>query len=365
MKLPWLASDEKLLIWATSQVKFSFQEPPDSEDFAFINTSYDLQLIDRYDEFGFPVGNQPITDREKLAILLSAINSGEQKPAYVIVDIHFVDSTSADSLLYAQLNQMDNVILSSHINQEGIFEAPLFNEINYGLSDYVIGSVFDGVYKYQLIHGDSLKLLPLKVHELLSNEEVVKRGPFVKIGDRWTTNNFIMNYRILQQDIINLEAGFNPVSMGELLYLTDEDIQDFVSDKIVVIGDFFESDMHETIFEITAGPLILVNAYLTIMNGDTTINVFFFLLMIVFYAYLSYMVFYDGDFIEKWIRKFTNGSFARYFMGFGSYFVILIFFSILCFTYFNVHINIFFVAIAFYLLDRLVNLVCYAKKKDA
>lgn len=364
MKLPWLAGDEKFLIWSTSAAKFSFRELPDSENFAFINTSYDLSLIDRYDEFGFPIGNQPITDREKLALLLHSINAGESKPKYIIIDIHFVDSTAYDSTLYAELQKLDNVILSSHINEEGVFEAPIFRGINYGLSDYVIGSVFDGVYKYQLVHGDSLKLLPLKVHEAITGAESQQMGPFVKIDNRWTTNNFIMNYRVLQKDILNMEAGFNPVSMGELLFLTDEDIQDFVADKIVVIGDFFENDMHETIFEITAGPLILVNAYLTIKNHDTTINLLFFLLMICFYTYLSYMVFYEGDMIENWIRKISGKSVSRYFMGFASYFFILVLFSILCFALFNVHINIFFVAVGYYMLDRIMNLIFSRKKSN-
>ncbi len=359
MKLPWLAGDEKLLIWATSAVKFSFREVPASEDFAFINTSYDLHLIDRYDDFGFPVGNQPITDRDKLATLLRMINAGETKPSYVIIDIHFVDTTAFDGALLAELEAMDNVILSSHINEAGSFEAPLFQGINYGLSDYVIGSVFDGIYKYQLIHHDSLKLLPLRVHEALSGDKAQSLGPFVRIGDRWTTNNFIMNYRLLQKDIQDLEAGFNPINMGELLYLTDEDVQDFVAGKIVVIGDFFENDMHETIFEISAGPLILVNAFLTIKNGDTSVNVFFFLLMILFYAYLSYLVFYDGDMIENWIRKHSSKKISRFFMGFASYFLILTLFSILCFALFNVHINIFFIAAAFWVLDRIVSIVAF------
>ena len=46
----------------------------------------------------------------------------------------------------------------------------------------------------------------------------------------------------------------NPISLGELLYLLDEDIQEYLNGKVVVIGDFFENDMHETVLEITAGP---------------------------------------------------------------------------------------------------------------
>ena len=42
MKLPWLAGDEKFLIWSTSAVKLAVRDVPDPENFALINTSYDL-----------------------------------------------------------------------------------------------------------------------------------------------------------------------------------------------------------------------------------------------------------------------------------------------------------------------------------
>ncbi len=327
---------------------------PASEDFAFINTSFDLQLIDRYDEFGFPVGNQVITDREKLAQLFGVINSGVVKPKYIFCDIHFMDSTESDSSLYSEFKEMDKIILSAHLNQYGELEEPVFKGINYGLSDYVIGSVFDGVYKYQLVYQDSLKLTPLIAYEQLNQFSSESRGPFVKVEDRWTLNNFIMNYRLLQKDIEDLEAGFNPVSLGELLFLEDADIQDFLADKIVFIGDFFENDMHETLFEITSGPLILLNAFLTIKEGDTIINGWFFLLMLIAYSYFSYMVFVEGDYMEKKISKLGSVAATKYLIGFASYLLFLTILSILTFFLFNIHLNIFFVALAYYVSDKLV-----------
>jgi hypothetical protein len=359
MKLPWLASDEKFLIWSTTALNFANRERPDSEDFALINTSYDLQLIDRYDEFGFPIGNQAITDRQKLAQLLQVINDAEHKPKYIIVDIHFVDSTSQDDELAEQLQALDNVILSAHINEEGFLEKPIFDKIDYGISDYLIGSAFDGVYKYQLIYDDTAKLLPLKVHENLSQEKIKKVGPFVRVGSHWTMNNFVMNYRILQKDIYDAEAGFNPVSMGELLYLSDKDIQDFVAGKVVVIGDFFENDMHETVLEITAGPLILLNAFLSIQQADTIVNVWFIILLAISYAYLSYMAMVEGDLIEKRINKIRSLKMTKYLAGFASYFLILTIVSLLTYWLFNIHINVFFIAIVFYLIDVLVGSIVY------
>lgn len=365
MKLPWLAGDEKFLIWSSSAVKFANREVPDSKEFAFINTSYDLQLIDRYDEFGFPVGNQVITDREKLALLLDIINAGEQKPKYVICDIYFADSTEADQSLHEAMQAMDNLILSSHLNDKSELDTPVFKDINRGLSDYVIGSVFDGVYKYQLIYHDSLKLTPLKVYQDITGQEVEKKGPFVKIGDRWTLNNFIMNYRLVQKDIVDQQAGFNPVSLGELLYLEDKDIQEFMANKIVVIGDFFENDMHETLFEITSGPLILLNAFLTIKEGDTVVNVWFFLLLFGVFIYLSYMVFVEGDYMEQKISKtFGSIAIAKYLAGFASYITILALLSLTTFFFFNIHLNIFFLALAFYAMDKIVGFI-YAKTKKA
>ncbi len=359
MKLPWLASDEKFLIWSTTALNFSNRDQPDSEEFALINTSYDLQLIDRYDEFGFPVGNQAITDRQKLTQLLQAINSGEEKPKYIIIDIHFVDSTSSDDQLVQELRKLENVILSAHINDEGELEKPIFEDINFGISDYLIGSAFDGVYKYQLVYNDTLKLLPLKVHEAISGKQSEKLGPFVKVDSEWTMNNFIMNYRVIQKDIYDLEAGFNPISMGELLYLTDEDIQKFTADKIVVIGDFFENDMHETVLEITAGPLILLNALMTIQQGDTIVNIWFFLLIITAYALLSYLVFVEGDMIENYIKKLPGKKLTKYLAGFASYFIMLTILSLMTYWMFNIHLNVFFIAIAFYLMDRFAGLILY------
>lgn len=359
MKLPWLAGDEKFLIWATTVMDFSNRNRPESEGFALINTSYDLQLIDRYDEFGFPIGNQAITDRQKLTQLLEAINKSEEKPKYVIIDIHFVDSTAYDEGLATQLAQLDNVILSAHINDEGILEKPLFEGINYGISDYHIGSAFDGVYKYQLIYNDSSKLLPLKVYETISQTHSLKEGPFIRVDDQWTMNNFVMNYRILQKDIYDLEAGFNPISMGELLYLSDEDIQGFTSGKIVVIGDFFENDMHETVLEITAGPLILLNAILTLWHGDTIVNLWFLLLMAAAYALLSYMVFVEGDIIESYIDRISGKKLTKYLAGFASYLIQLTILSLITYWLFNIHINVFFLAIAFYLMDRFADLILY------
>jgi hypothetical protein len=354
MSLPWLAGDEKLMIWATSLVKLANRDTPQSDRFALINTSSDLQLIDQYDEFGFPVGNQAISDRSKIAALLSIAADGKEKADFIFLDILFENESPDDDSLRVSLNKFPNHILSYHLDDDNLSLLPIFDNANIGLSDYITGSAFDGVYKYQLIYLDSLKLSPLKIYENLHSVNAEKFGPFVNLGEFTTLNNFIINYRVLQKDIEDQEAGFNPINIGELLLLPDADIQDFLANKIVVVGDFRAHDFHETIFEITAGPLILVNVLLSLEAHETNVNWLFFLILGLAYLYLSYMALSNTDSIEEMIRrKFKNSGFVKYIAGFASYLFILTIVSCTTFFLFNIHINVFFLACFLYGIDKI------------
>jgi len=217
-------------------------------------------------------------------------------------------------------------------------------------------NIFEGVYKYQLFYHDSIKLTPLRVFEKINPVPIEKAGPFVKIGDQWTPNHFILNYRLLQKDIYDLDMGFNPINLGELLLLSPKDIAAFINGKIVIIGDFMENDFHETIFEITSGPLILLNVLLSLQAMDTKVNTAFFIIVGLFFLFLSYLVFYPGDFIEKRIQHlYKNFKLLKQLVGFMNYFLILSVCSIITYFLFNIHLNVFFLSVYLYLADLIVH----------
>lgn len=354
--LPWLAGDEKFMIWATGTVKLKTREIPKSEDYLLINVSNDLLLIDKSDEFGIPVGNQAITDRNKLGRLFQVLN--QQKPGvrYILLDIRFDQGSQYDSILNAELKLRDDVIISYHLNESNSPVYPVFGEVNRGLSDYVIANIFEGVYKFQLYFQDSLKLTPLKMYEEIQGESSDHWGPFVRFKDWTTINHFILNYRLLQKDIYNQEVGFNPVNLGELLLLPDEDVSKFLKDKFIVIGDFYENDMHETLFELTSGPLILLNSFLSLEYRDTRITFFFFFILSLFYLFLSYIVIYPEDLIEKYIRKrFGKIKWVANLTSFFIYLAFLILCSIIIYFLFNIHINVFFLALYLFIIEKLSN----------
>ncbi len=352
--LPWMAGDEKLMIWATSAIRLMNRDRPESQEFALINVSYDQMLIDKFDAYGFPVGKQAITDRQKLTRFMKIINQAERKPKYVFFDLYFEKPTAYDSALNAEIKQQQNLIVSIHLDENGNPRLPVITDVKMGLSDYVIGNIFEGVYKFQLYFSDTLKLTPLIISEDLNNYQSEKRGPFVKIGNWITLNYFIMNYRLLQKDIMNMEVGFNPVNLGELLILPDEDIAAFLENKIVVIGDYFEYDMHETLFEITSGPVVLINAYLTIVNRDTVVNFFFILIITMLYFGLSYIAIYPEDMIENYIRrKYGKIKWVGNVTSFMSYLIILVVVSIFTYFLFNIHLNVFFLSIYIFIIEKL------------
>jgi hypothetical protein len=256
------------------------------------------------------------------------------------------------------MQQIPNLILSAHLNDNGQLEEPVIKGVEYGISDYVIGNVFDGVYKYQLFHQDSMELTPLKMYEMYTGNEATKSWYAAIVDNHWMPNNFIIDYKLLQKDIQSLEAGFNPINLGELLFLPDEDIHEYVGDKIVVIGDFMENDMHETLFEETAGPVILVNVFLSILDGDVYFNVWFILLLLLVYSYMSYMAFYDGDYLEVKLRKvFGERNILKTLAGFVNYLLILTLLSLVTFFVFGIHLNVFYLALAFNILDKASHIV--------
>ncbi len=68
--------------------------------------------------------------------------------------------------------------------------------------------------------------------------------------------------------------------------------------------------------------------------------------------------------MESRITKYFGAvKLANYLAGFMSYLILLTLLSCITFFLFNIHLNVFFLAITFYLMDKIVGLV-YKKLKD-
>ncbi|MEO1054898.1 MAG: hypothetical protein AAFX87_29965 [Bacteroidota bacterium] len=359
---PYLYKDEELVIQFTKVLKkmtLKLEDKPPSERFLFVNTSFDNQLIDKMDETGFfPMGNQVITDRSKLAQFfhLLARNPNHE---YLICDIFFKDVSPHDSLLADVISQLPRTILPYHLNEANQRVLPIFK----AKTGYATIETLDDIFlKYDLTKYDSLKSVPLVMFEEL-HDTSIKPGRFVsKMEDQYVLDYFILDFRIRNYDLVENQT-YPLVNLGELLFLGEEAVNELTKDRIIVIGDFLFNDSVETLTGEMAGPLVLLNAFLALEAHDNHLQLGFVVFLIISFFLVSVLVFHPSDIIERLINKLSKKKWTRRsFIGL-SYFTILILISITAYFAFQKHINIFFLTFYLFGLDMGVQYIGRRKAK--
>jgi|WetSurMetagenome_2_1015567.scaffolds.fasta_scaffold06591_5 hypothetical protein len=340
--------DEKVLFQVTSGIKkilLGWEEKPSVNDYIFINNSYDNMLIQKFDEEGFPVGNQPITDRKKLAMFFDRLNKRPDSYKYLVCDIFFKDSSSFDSILSSKMKDLKKCIFPYHISDSGAVETPIFN-VNKGLADYrSIQYVF---MKYPLIGGDTLKSLPLRMYEDLYGKQFVKKGLFSYLGGKPCFSNMVVDFKLRYYELLdrNSDVMYNLVNLGDLLRMNDTIFYKSINNKIILIGDYFEKDLHQTLFGKMSGTLILLNIYLSLVNRENIISVGLIILLFVGFFAISFDLFSSSDIKErKYVLKLSQTKFGKFLFKILSFVLYLTIISVLTYIIFNLHINILVLAI--------------------
>lgn len=350
--------DERFVIRWSSIIKkmvFKIDDKPPRNDLLFINTSYDNMLIDRLDDDGFQIGNQVITDREKLSRLFEIMRNNNSNHRYVICDIFFKDPSPYDSALYDNLKQVKNIIIPYHLGSDNEIVEPIFN-INKGFSDY---NIIEGSFlKYSLMQLDSLPSLPLKMYMDLYNAGFSTKGIISRMNGKPAFNTIIIDFKVRHYDINeNLSPDPYPyVNLGEFMSLPDSVIANTIKDRIVMIGDLQERDMHQTLVGNMPGVIILLNIFLTLKESENLIKPFFLFILFITYFLISMDMFSEKNILErKYIKKLSRHRVGKFFARLFKYIVYLIAASVIVYILYNVHINILIMAIYFNLVDLLLN----------
>jgi len=346
-RLPWtIQGEDKLIQWSIilKHIAFHEGETPYKDQFLFVNTSYSNQLIDKFDDAGFPLGNQVITDRFQLATFIGALNRLDAHQ-WVLLDVFFEKESEFDEMLGAELSQLDRVVMSTTTDDKGKRILPVFHKKT-GLAN--LESLDDIFLKYQLVHSDSLKVVTLEMMEGVKNIETEPHHFFIKQGDRWGINYYIPDLRISQYDLTVIR-GYPFVNLSDVLYLDDETILSLVKDRIVIVGDFLGNDNLETLTGEISGPLLLANIYLSLINGEHLLSWWYLLFLVISFTLISMIVFLPD---EKFRLRF---KFKNLFIG-GSFVIYLAIVSIISYVFFNKAMNVF--ILSFYLigLNHLIDL---------
>lgn len=244
-------------------------------DFIFINVSRDQKLLPDPMDYG----DVSITDRNKLAQFFKILADNGNQHYFTLCDIFFEHSTDDDTVLVKQIHRCTKQLFPYHINEDNI-QKPVI-EVPLGLSTFV---TYTGNFsKFRLVYNDSLKTTPLILLNTLDKKNYHDGFP--------NFQTVLPQYYIQLPDLIS-KKKYPYFNLGELLLLSETDsfYYEFLKGRFIVIGNF-DTDIHYSPAGKIAGPLILVNLYLTLRNGDG-VSWWWILFMTVSLSGISYLLFF-------------------------------------------------------------------------
>jgi len=253
----------------------------------FVNVAYDKTLITAYegdpvtiDENSIPKGKIDITDRSKLLEFLQILQKTNTY-AYIFLDIRFETQykvPEVDSLLFAQIAQMRDIVVAAHTDMEKQ-ESRIAGKMAY--NDYPTTLISTNFVRYKYLYADQASMALYAYREITGKD--IRKHAF------WYSSDGKLCYNSLFLDFPAEEASVSKVKLLGVDMLEDsssEDIAVETKGKYVVIGDM-TNDVHVTYCGEKAGPVITYNAFLALMSGKHMGSFWVSLIMAVIYFLIS------------------------------------------------------------------------------
>ncbi len=294
------------------------QREPLHNQFLFINCSYDKALTTYEDEHG--AGQIAITDRQKITRLLSILNAAPQKPKLIVLDLLLQDAPSNyDSTMFKEMGQTRNLIVGWD-ETKGDFDLP--PSVRRAEAYYYSAS--GSFLKYPVLNKTG-EYLPASIYTSLhseTNPHLTKSG-FVRTQDSFWLNSFIV-------DIELREHALNYFNLGEFIDgFTPEEIQKIAYDKIVIMGEYFLDDQHDTVLGRQPAPLLVANTYLSLKKGQASITWTASIVLLIFYFTMSWRIVSMSIDRPVATDKPNRSKFTRFLLKYMTYLVIFSGFSII------------------------------------
>lgn len=259
------------------------------DDVVFINVDYDKQLVDLTDEFGIPVGNAAITDRQKISRLLEIIEgSGSYK--YVMMDVFFESGyeTEADSTLFSRIASMERIVIPRHVNGS-LGNQDLTAKTAY--ADYVTTIKETSFTKYLLFRKDGPSM-PLKSYTDITGHSIEK------VGFWYADNGSLARKVIFPKMYAKIVSPYRPDGQKSYLNIGEDildvaevvDWADFFKGKYILIGSFTGDDSHLSYAGNIPGCLINYNVFLSLMKGNHKIPFLLILVYFLIFFVMAYLI---------------------------------------------------------------------------
>ena len=311
----WLNSsftygDEKLLVqWSSifKRVVLKMDEEPPKKDYLFINLAYDKALIPREEGTGKDI----ITDRQLLADFFQVLKKHQDSIKYTVCDVLLKGSSDADSALQESVKGLHRIVFPAQLSDSGKAES-LAIQVPSAIADYEM--VNGGFLKFKLFQNKTVPTLPVYMYQQISGKEFKQQFGWYFQGYKPVMNSLIIDYQIRTHELMD-EGEYPVINLSELMLLPEEIIaNDFLKHRFIIMGDF-NNDTHETIYGSTPGTLILLNVYLSLMDGQHLISLWWWIFLLVGFTFFSRrMLFPEPDpithkYANLWIPLLRSATF--------------------------------------------------------
>ncbi len=351
LSLPRTFGDEAFFIKWTSIIKKSLlgiDKKPAPNSVLYIDVSGSKAIVEIPDPlYEEPTGyhHAVITDRAQLADFLQAVARYGRGIPLVIMDISFENASPHDSLLQAAIDSFPFPILGARRLDERHQLVPSVLQMQTGIANYL--SPDNNFMKYPLFLKDTLPSIPLMAWAITEGKKYNNKGLYPRLDGHRSLHKPIIDFKIRPYDLNTGTRGdtlgYTLRAMGTLLYewtfWEEADIKTMLKNKIILIGDYYQ-DKHETVFGNLPGPLIVHNAYLTLVQGESLIPWKWLLLLYALFWWMSVRAFNEianrktdqKSSIKSAVGRIIVDSIDEtFFLALG---------TILSYFLFNIHINI-------------------------
>ena len=279
-------------------------------DALLINVAYDRQLVEIVDEFGIPIGNTDITDREKLIKFLTLLKEANNY-RLILLDVEFFENsphTIIDDSLCLLIKSMEHIIVPERTSVKML--RPYIEE-KAAPAEYLTTIWNDRFSKYPLlIKGEST--IGLRMFQEISGKTTYTKFGFLRVGKNWWPRTLSLSIPYSINGPYNKNGDKNYYNLGtDVLELESEfPIKEFVKNKVVLIGDFVEYDMHDTYKGKQPGVIIHYNAYRSLIEGRNKYRIIFIVFLWLIYFVLSILQMNNITIIEYIVSHFNIKSYA-------------------------------------------------------
>lgn len=333
------------------------------EDFIFINTAYDKELVPVFDEYNLPIGNIEITHRGKLAEFISQLDNQHK---YVMVDVLLTNNyqSDSDSILIDAILNTDRIGIACSVTTT-LLDTKLQQKVGY--SDYSTEIYETNFVKYEFLREDGFSL-PYKAYLSEYPDGAIKnRGPFYYKDGNILFKTLTLHFPMKLWDYTKLEkekpGEFEKheniiLNLGSDITDIERDIPSLVRDKTVVIGDFYEDDIHDTYLGRIAGPVINANALMALRDNKLEIPWWYIIFLFFLYAGITYLSLAPDirqTYLDRLLNKIKARSLIlRYLLTFIGYSFVLSIFAIIIYLSFGIDMNVLIPSAWFTLLGAII-----------